>query len=213
LHRSSVRGHFVAHLALGVLTPALVFLHAAGAGGGVGAFCSLRSSGGALSLALLAATFAGVVAAVAYARLPRRIAALAPNPRPLEEIPRELSLLEDRLFRELTGRSPLVKKIVEKVLLPYQRAPLGPLQLLAAGRSRRRERARLRDAIDQRLQGRGRDKRAGLETLLALVVAHRALRAARLLSRVLLWVLPLHVVPAALVAALLVAHVIEVLVR
>jgi hypothetical protein len=47
----------------------------------------------------------------------------------------------------------------------------------------------------------------------AIVVAHRALRSARLLSRTLLWVLPLHVVPSALVAALLLAHLIEVLSR
>ena len=203
--RSSVRPHTIAHLALGVLAPALAFAH--------GGWVSPRSGGGALSWALAVATALGIVAAAAYALLPSQIARLTPEPRLLEDVPRERKLLEDRLFRELSGRSDLVKKIAERVLLPYQREGLGPLWLLLSGRTRREERDALAARIDARLQGRGKDQRDGLSALLRTVVEHRALRASAALGRLASWVVPLHVFPSMIVLALLVAHVLAAVAR
>lgn len=203
--RGSVRLHTMAHLAVGVLLPGVVCLH--------GATFTTRSSGGVLSIALAVATLAGALAALLYALLPSRIAKLSPAARLLEDVPREQRLLEDRLFRELSGRSDLVKKLAERVLLPYQRALLGPLVLLATGRTRQAERAALAARIDARLQGRGRDRQDGLEALIRTVVEHRALRASTWLARALALALPLHVVPSAFVIALLLAHVVEAFAR
>lgn len=205
LARSSVRLHTSAHFAVGVLLPGVVCVH--------GAAFTTRSSGGVLTIALGVATVAGAIAALLYALLPPLIAKLSPVARLLEDVPRERKLLEDRLFRELSGRSPLVKKVFERVLLPYQRAWLGPLTLLLTGRTRQAERAALTAHIDTLLSGRGRDKRDGLEQLVRTVVEERALRASTVLARALTLALPLHVVPSAFVLALLLAHVVEAVAR
>ena len=67
--------------------------------------------------------------------------------------------------------------------------------------------------IDERLEGRGRDSRDGLDALVRTVVEHRALRASTWLARALATALPLHVVPSAFVIALLLAHVVEAFAR
>jgi len=82
--------------------------------------------------------------------------------------------------------------------------------LLLSGRSLGQEQARIDALIDNILQGRGADKRAGLEPLVKLVVEIRALPLRRGLTFVLrAWHRP-HALLSALLLALLVLHVVSV---
>jgi hypothetical protein len=103
-----------------------------------------------------------------------------------------------------------VKKLLEKVLLPYARAALGPVSLALSGRRLRDEEKRLRAHIDRMLEGRGQDRLAGLPELVRLVVELRAEPAQRWLQRALRAWLPLHIVSFAIALALLAIHVVEV---
>ena len=88
-----------------------------------------------------------------------------------------------RLYRDASGQSELVKTIVDKLLLPYPRRPLGALGLVASGRSLREEERRLRARVEHVLEGRGGDRLDGLDDVLRTVVELRALPARRALTR------------------------------
>lgn len=188
------RPSYVAHLALGLLASGLVLAHA-----------PLRppsSDSGSVALASFAlASLSGLLAALAYALIPRRLSRIEATALLPEDHARAAEQLERRVFRGLSGKSELVKKIAETILLPYARAPLGPLLLLLGGRSLRAERARLRRTIEARLEGRGGDKLDGLDELVRAAVDQRALPAQRLAGAALRGVVPLHV--ASFVIALL----------
>jgi Fe-S-cluster-containing dehydrogenase component/CRP-like cAMP-binding protein len=197
---SRVRPQLAIHLALGLVTAGLALAHAGARGGG--------GSGGALLDALVLTSLAGGFAAVAYRLVPPRLARLERTAALPEDLARAREDLLDRLYREASGRSDLVKKIFEKILLPYARSPLGPLALLASGRRLRDEEVALRARIDVVLEGRGQERLAGLAELLRIVVELRALPAQRWLLGALRAGLPLHVVTFAIATALLALHVV-----
>ncbi len=195
-----MRPHLRAHLALGLLTAGLALAHAGARphpGGG---------HGSALLLALVATSIAGGYAAAAYRLLPPRLSRLERSATLPEDFARARQDLLDRLYREASGKSDLVKKIFEKILLPYARSPLGPLALAASGRRLREEEAALSARIDGVLEGRGKERLAGLSELVRVVVELRSLPAQRWLLRALRAGLPLHIVTFAIALGLLALH-------
>ena len=197
--RSRTRPHFIAHIALGLLVPAAALAHA---GGRLPA-----SPGGALSLALLAATLLGGLGALAYRFLPRRLTRIERRGALPEDLRGERELLIARLHREAAGTSDLVKALADRVLLPYARAPLGGAALAASGRTLAEEEARLRRRIEQALEGRGRDRQQGLDRIIRTAVELRALPARRALTAALRGWMPVHIIAAAVVLGLLALHI------
>jgi Fe-S-cluster-containing dehydrogenase component/CRP-like cAMP-binding protein len=196
---SIVRPQLGAHVAIGLVTVGLAVAHAP-------AHARL-GFGGALLDALVLSSILGAWLALAYRVVPRRLARIERTATLPEDFGRARDDLEERLYRDATGKSDLVKKILETVLLPYSRSPLGPLALIASGRSLRDEEAALSARIDALLEGRGKERLAGLSSLTRTVVELRALPAQRWLQRALRAALPAHVVTFTIAVALLVLHV------
>jgi hypothetical protein len=188
------------HLALGFVALGLVATHAP--------ITSLwpHSAGSALRLAFVTTTFFGVWTALVYRLLPSRLARIERTAALPEDFAAARRELMDRLYRDVSGKSDLVKKLFEKVLVPYTKQPLGPLFLLLSGRSLRDEESRLKARIDTLLEGRGKERLAGLDGLVRIVVERRALPVQRLLLLALRVGLPAHVVTFTLALALLVVH-------
>jgi Fe-S-cluster-containing dehydrogenase component/CRP-like cAMP-binding protein len=203
--RSAVRPHYHAHLAAGALAAAVAVGHAPLRG--------VSTVGGALLATLLATCAAGALGALAYALVPRRLARIERRPLLPEDFAGARDGLVDRLHRDLSGTSDLVKAIADRVLVPYARHPLGPLALLASGRGLREEEARLLRRVERLLEGRGKDRLGGLARLVATCVELRALPAQHGLSRLLRAVAPVHAALGAIVLALLAIHVGTVLAR
>ncbi len=189
------------HIALGLFTAGLALAHAPLP------FHGASPSGTALAALLLASTAFGIFTAIAYAIVPPRLASLERRSALPEDFAGARRGLVDRLFREASGKSELVKKLIETDLVPYANLPLAWIALLLSGRSLRDEELRVRGAIDKKLQGRGKEKLAGLDGLVKLVVELRALKAQRWLLRTLRFGLPLHIVTFALATAALGLHV------
>ena len=196
---SVVRPQLQIHLALGLVTVGLALAHARPRAGG--------GHGGALMGAVLLTSLVGGLVALAYRLVPPRLARIERTAALPEDFARARQDLLDRLYREASGRSDLVKRIFEKILLPYARSPLGPLALLASGRRLREEEAAVRARVDQVLEGRGKERLAGLAELTRIVVELRALPAQRWLLRALRGGLPVHIVTFAIAVALLGVHV------
>lgn len=183
---SPTRPHYVAHLASGVLSFALVAGHA---------LAAPHSASGRIALfafGWLVAT--GAVAGCAYVALPRAASRLEREGRLPEDVPRAREQLERKIFRALSGRSDVVKKVYDMVLAPYRASRLGIAALVVARRSAREEERALGERIDALLEGRGADKRAGLDALVRLVVEERALRASAAIVAILRGAPALHVV-------------------
>lgn len=203
--RSAVRPHYRAHLALGGLAAAVALGHAPLRGA--------ATVGGALLLGLLATCVLGALGAVAYATVPRRLARLERRALLPEDYPGARDALVDRLHRELSGTSDLVKALADRVLLPYATSPLGPVALLLSGRRLRDEEARLLAMVDAVLEGRGKERLGGLTRLVGTCVEMRALPAQRALTILLRAVVPAHGALGAIVLVLLAVHVIAVVGR
>ena len=197
--RSRVRPHAVVHTAVGLAAIGAVLAHA-------GARFPATPAG-ALHVAFWLTALLGVLGAVAYRAVPGRLARLERSAALPEDLAREREQLFDRLYRDASGKSELVKKIVEKVLAPYARSALGPVALVLSGRTLREEQERVREDVDGMLEGRGGDRLAGLDDLVRTVVDLRALPARRVLTAALRLWLPAHVVLTGLVLAGLVLHV------
>lgn len=197
---SRVRPQLAVHLALGFVALGLVATHAP--------IFSLwpTSAGSALRLAFMATTFFGLWTALVYRILPSRLARIERTAALPEDFVAARRELMDRLYRDVSGKSDLVKKIFEKILVPYTKQPLGPVMLFLSGRSLREEERHLRERIDRVLEGRGKERLAGLDGLVRIVVERRALPVQRLLLFVLRVGLPAHVVTFAIALALLVVH-------
>ena len=198
--RSVVRPQLRAHLAIGLVTAGLALAHAPWPRSG------RPTLGGALHLVFWATAIAGGLTALAYRLVPRRLARIERTAALPEDFAAGRRELVDRLYREVSGKSDLVKKVVEKILLPYARSPLGPIALLLSGRRLREEERALRARIDRVLEGRGAERLAGLSELIRLVVELRALPAQRWLLRSLRAGLPVHVITFGIAVALLVLH-------
>jgi Fe-S-cluster-containing dehydrogenase component len=196
--RSRVRPFYRAHLALGALSAAAVMIHA---GPHVPA-----SIAGALGVSFWAVAGLGVLGALLYRFVPSRLSRLEHKGTLPEDTLREKEKLLDRLHREASGKSELVKALLERVLLPYARSLLGPWSLLASGRSQREEERELAARMDALLEGRGKDKREGLDELARTVVELRALPVRIWLGRALRGWLIAHLVLTGALVVLLVLH-------
>jgi Fe-S-cluster-containing dehydrogenase component len=195
--KSRVKPHLIAHLAIGAALPAAVIAHA-----------GLRMSaspGGALAAALAVAVVFGALAAIAYRVIPRALTRLERTGALPEDLPAERDALEARLYAAITGKSDRVKALADHVVLPYARARLGALALIASRRGLADEQRRLRAHLDRALAGKRIDDS---DELIRIAVELRALAARRHLSRALRLSLPLHAVTAAIASALLVVHVV-----
>lgn len=197
---SRVRPQLAIHVALGFVALGLVAAHAP--------ITSLwpRSAGSALRLAFVTTTFFGLWTALVYRVLPARLARIERTAALPEDFSTARRELMDRLYRDVSGKSDLVKKLFEKILVPYTKHPLGPLFLLLNGRSLRDEEKHLRERIDVVLEGRGKERLAGLDGLVRIVVERRALPVQRFLLFMLRSGLPAHVVTFTLALALLIVH-------
>jgi Fe-S-cluster-containing dehydrogenase component len=129
LHRR-VRPHFVAHLAIGLVTTGFVISHVHRVASNIA---------GALVLAFAVTALTGIFGAFVYAILPPRLSRLERK----GTLPEELAHSGEELFRALSGSSELVKAVYAKVLRPYERAFAGGARLLVSNRSLDREEARL----------------------------------------------------------------------
>ena len=197
--RSKVRPWLSVHLVLGMLTMAAVLGHAGP---------RLPSNpAGSLLVAFWLVSILGVLGALAYRGVPRRLAALERRGDLPEDLAGERRALLDRLFSQASGRDELVKTIAARVLVPYARAVHGPWALLLRGRRLSEEEARLRASIDAMRQGRGQGRLAGLDELVRTAVELRALPVRRVLTAVLRSWLPLHIEVSAVALALLGLHV------
>ena len=198
----TARGQYVAHLALGVVTVGAVIGHAGGLP--PHAATSLTT---ALLTGLLALGAVGAAGAMAYVAVPARLSRIERGGALPEDLPAHARELDERIYRELSGKSELVKTVFAKMLRPYaESAVVGPARLVASGRSLRAEEERVRAGVDAVLEGRGADKLEGLDALVRAVVERRALRAQRALLFVLRGWLVAHVVLAVVVVALMALH-------
>lgn len=200
--RSLVRPQLTVHVVLGLASVAMILGH----GGGRVSW----SSGGTLAIAWLSAALFGGLGALSYAVLPPLLSRLERSAALPEDFAPARRDLVDQLYGGVTGRSELVKKLFERVLVPYLRQPAGWLRLVLSRRDLAGEQRVLRERIDRLLEGRGAERLAGLDSLIRLVVELRALTAQRVLTALLRIWLPLHAVTAALALALLLVHVVEV---
>jgi hypothetical protein len=198
--RSRLRPFVRLHVTLGWVALAAAVAHA-------GPRLSTNAAG-SLYAVWLGVCLLGLVGAAAYRVLPPALSRIERDGALPEDLGSHRAMLVDRLYRDLHGRSDLLKTITQRVLLPYARAPGGWLRLLAARRSLAAERARLRRRIDAMLQGRGESKLAGIDALIRTAVELRALWARRVVTAVLRgWLVP-HIVLVAAAVVLLGVHVI-----
>ena len=196
---SRMKPQLAAHLALGLTSMGFALAHATPS--------ARPTTGGALSIVFFVSAIFGGYTALAYLLIPRALARI----ERVAALPEDFALarkeLLDRLFREVSGKSDLVKKIFEKILLPYTNAMYGPFMLIASRRSLREEERAVRARIEGVLDGRGAERLAGLNELVRIVVELRSLPAQRWLLRALRAGLPAHIVTFAIAAALLVLHI------
>ena len=193
-----LRPHFIAHLVMGIVVVGVVLAHA---GSRVPS-----NLGGSLFLAFFVAAGLGVLGALAYRFVPKSLSRIEKRGALPEDLPGHARDLEARIFRELSGRSELVKTIFRKILDPYRRSPLSPILLVARATTLAKEQRRLRSEIEKIIEGRSGDKLQGLDDLIAVVVEGRAVTAQRFLQGVLRGWLALHVAVSVLVVILLVLH-------
>ena len=201
---SKVEPQLHLHLAIGVLTAGLAIAHAP-------AKLPTVSAGSALSFAFLSTSILGALTALAYRFLPERLARIERTAQLPEDFATARRELLDRLYREVSGKSELVKKLFEKVLVPYTKSVFGPTLLVLSGRRLRDEQRALQTRIDTLLEGRGQERLAGLTNLLRIVVELRALPAQRFLLRALRAGLIAHIATFAIAVALLVVHIVTAL--
>ena len=198
--RSVVRPQLVAHVAIGLVTIGLALAHAPWPP------WARSGHGGALALALLVTSIAGAWTALTYRIIPARLARIERSAALPEDFVAARRELSDRLYRDVSGKSDLVKKLFERVLVPYAKSSIGPLALILSGRRLRDEEQALRARIDVVLEGRGQPRLAGLAELIRIVVELRALPAQRWLFRAMRVGLPLHVVTFGVATAMLLLH-------
>jgi hypothetical protein len=196
------RAAYVAHLSLGALAAGAVAAH-------VGA---RLGSGVALSLtiAMIVALATGAFGAAMHALLPPRISRLERRSVLPEELRARAREIDEGLFAKLSGKSELVKALFGKALRPYVRSRLGPILLVASGRTLREEERRLRASLDALLEHKRSDKLAGIDELVRAVVELRGVRAQRVLSFVVRGWVFLHLGATGAAIVLLVAHVVSV---
>jgi Fe-S-cluster-containing dehydrogenase component/CRP-like cAMP-binding protein len=212
LSRSKVRPFYFAHLGLGFVLPGLLLAHTG--------LALPANAAGVLSLLSWMTLALGLFGGFCYAVIPRRLTRLEHDGALPEDLAHERERLLDRLHRELSGKSAVLKRLVAEQLLPWARAPLGPLALLFSGHDLARARAHLRERVETWLPAELREGAAhpharaealaGLEPLLRTIVELRALPLRRLLTAALRgWLAPHVLLTGALLVGLGV-HVVSV---
>jgi Fe-S-cluster-containing hydrogenase component 2/CRP-like cAMP-binding protein len=199
-HGSLVRPMLALHGWFGALSAGAALLH-----GGL----SVPSSGvaGLLWLSFFGCAASGVLGAVAYRVLPRRITRLERSVVLPEDGPREVERLLDGLFVATTGQNRAIKQLLASLLVPYVRSRAGVFELLLSGRGLSEENARLGARIERALSGRVSQRLASHKPLVATAVALRAERARRVLERVLGAFVPVHLVLCVVMLVMLALHV------
>ncbi len=192
----STRPHFVAHLALGLVSLGIGAAHA-----------GTPSRASALALAFWGAGLLGALAGTLGALVPRRLARLERFARLPEELSGAVRELDARVFRELSGTSDLLKGLYERILRPFSRSPFALFAVCAAGTPPRvlRERltARVHALVDER------DERlVGLDRIVSTMVERQSLRAQRILGAILRGSSFAHVVVVAALFVLVALHVV-----
>ncbi len=188
-----VRPHYVAHVALGTASLGVAFAHAR----------ALTP----LGVAFWGSALLGAIAASLAKLVPPRLARIERKALLPEEIAGALEAVDARLYRDLSGRSDLLKGLYGRVLRPFSSSPLVLASICVRGTTQRAMRERLGARIRELV---GEDERlAGLDGLLAVTVEHQALRAQRILERVLRGASFAHVVVAAALGVLVALHVWE----
>lgn len=195
---STTRPHYVFHLAVSILLSFVVAAHVRHGGA--------SPTGVAALLLFVVAATSGGLAAIAYLVIPPRLSRLEREGTLPEDLPKVREEHGRRLFRALSGRSELVKKVYDKVLAPYRERAFGTAALVVSSRSVSGEERRVRANIDALLEGRGGDKLTGLSDLVRLVVEERALRARVWLSGFLRGLPVVHVVAIAAFVVAMVTH-------
>ncbi|MBK7581571.1 MAG: cyclic nucleotide-binding domain-containing protein [Myxococcales bacterium] len=201
LPRSQLSPHYRLHVGLGLASLGAVALHA---GPRIGSGVA-----GALSCAFWLTALIGAASALAYRVIPRRLSRLEHKGALPEDLALERDLLFDRLHRASSGTSELIKTITARLLVPYARAPLGPVRLVVSGLSLGEERRALRAQIEAVLAGRGSDRLDGLDDLVRIVVELRALPARRALTFGLRGLVPAHLLLTGVVLVLLLLHAVQ----
>ena len=195
-------GAYVSHVALGLAAVAAVPWHAPTL------TLAPRSLGALLTLFFALAASSGGALALAYAWLPRALTRLERRPLLPETVAREREELETRLFKALSGKDDLLKKVAERVLLPYARSWSSGARLLLSGRDLAAEERRLEELVVAKLEGRRNDPRlSGLRELVRLAIDLAVLPVVRVQNGVLRGLLPIHVVTMLASIVLLIAHV------
>lgn len=197
---SRTKPHMLIHLSLGFLALGLAYSHAP--------LSTRPTTGGALAIAFYSTALFGTLTALFYAFVPKALSRIERAAILPEEYGRAKKELMERLYREVSGRNEVIKKIFEKLLLAYINQPLGPIFLLVRGRSLRGEEQAMRAHIDSVLEGRSKEKLAGLNELIRIAVELRALPVQKWLSRLLRFGLPAHIVTFSIAVVLLVIHIV-----
>ncbi|HSQ67534.1 MAG TPA: cyclic nucleotide-binding domain-containing protein [Polyangiaceae bacterium] len=192
------RPHYLAHLGLGVLSFGVAAAHAR----------PNEPGASALGLAVFVTGALGVVAALLGVAVPRRLTALeraAILPEQTGERGREL---DARLFRDLTGKSDLLKGLYARVLRPFARSPWVLARMVVLAPPQRASRERLTERVVALVGAADDERLEGLEGLVALVVERQALRAQRVLHATMRGAAFTHVVLAVGLALLVVMHLV-----
>ncbi|HEV8245479.1 MAG TPA: hypothetical protein VGP93_06915, partial [Polyangiaceae bacterium] len=190
-----------AHVVFGLLSPIAVLAHAGGGG---------SAAARALALSYWLCFALGLGALFVYRVLPARLTRLERTLVLPEHAAQHRAELEDRLHTAVSGGGPVLKKLMQRVVLPYLHSPWAMLTLLVSGRSLAEEEARLSARVHRLLDGRGGREQDAISAALGTAVELRARLARMALERVLRASGPLHALSAAIFLALLVLHVIGV---
>ncbi len=200
----------------GSALPALLRVHAvlgAAAAGAVSwhaGFMLHAGVSGALALSFFASTLTGVLGALGYAFIPRRRARLVGRGALPEDDAARQADLERQRFQLLTGQNAALQALARTLLVPYASSRVGALLLALSKRTSGDEVRALEDRVSAMLGGRSSARLAAAPRLVELSVALRLLRAERYTSLALRAFVPLHLVLAVLVGALVVLHVVGV---
>lgn len=200
--RSKVRGWLDLHMVLGTLTIVAVFGHA-GVSVTPGPY-------GSLLLASWAVFGLGIGGAMTYRWLPPWLSRLERRGTLPEDLAGEHDRLLDALYRQMSGSSARVKTIAKSILVPYARAPLGPLWLALSGRGQQEARAALARRIEARFAPQTDQDVADAPTvdgLVRIVVELRTVPVRRTLSFALRGWMPVHAALTGVVLALLAIHI------
>ncbi|MEZ4226856.1 MAG: cyclic nucleotide-binding domain-containing protein [Polyangiaceae bacterium] len=199
---SSTRRAYQWHIWLGLGAMAAVAWHAG--------IAPARSTHTLVGPAFWCASVLGALGALAYRVLPAALTRVERKGLLPEDFRRERERLKDRLFRAASGKSDVVKLLLQRVLLPYARAPWGALALLLSGHTLRQEEARVQRKLDAILGDKAKHHAAALAELTRVVVELRALPARRFATAALRAVLPLHVLSLAVFLLMLAVHLIAI---